>query len=106
MCVTSQNRKIRFTKMRNQALLFLWKLVFSMKGFDVKVEGTFAGQVIPLLSVEGKVQGELRNWSSAVSKLCGHFFYQKGTIDSPRKRCFHINKHQCKECYLKLKKEV
>lgn len=74
LCATSQNRKITFTKMRNQALLFLWKLVFSMEGFDVKVEGTFAGQFIPLLSVDGKVQGNLRNWSSAVSKLYGHFF--------------------------------
>lgn len=77
LCATSQNRKITFTKMRNQALLFLWKLVFSMEGFDVKVEGTFAGQFIPLLSVDGKVQGNLRNWSSAVSKLYGHFFAKR-----------------------------
>ena len=77
LCATSQNREITFTKMRNQALLFLWKLVFSMEGFDVKVEGTFAGQFIPLLSVDGKVQGNLRNWSSAVSKLYGHFFAKR-----------------------------
>lgn len=77
LCATSQNRKITFTKMRNQALLFLWKLVFSMEGFDVKVEGTFAGQFIPLLSVDGKVQGNLRNWSSAVSKLYGHSFAKR-----------------------------
>ena len=73
MCLTFKHRKIIFTKRFNQAFLFLWKLLFTMKGFDVKVEGTFAGQVIPLLSVDGKVQGNLRNWSSAVSKVYGHF---------------------------------
>lgn len=71
------SKSIASTKMHNQALLFLWKLVFSMEGFDVKVEGTFAGQFIPLLSVDGKVQGNLRNWSSAVSKLYGHFFAKR-----------------------------
>lgn len=40
-----------------------------MEGFDVKLEGMFGGQVIPLLSVDGSVQGEMRNWSSAVSNL-------------------------------------
>ena len=44
------------------------QLVFEMEGFDVKVEGMFGGQVIPLVSVDGSVQGELRNWSSAVSR--------------------------------------
>ena len=43
------------------------QLVFEMEGFDVKMEGMFGGQVIPLLSVDGSVQGEMRNWSSAVS---------------------------------------
>ena len=38
-----------------------------MEGFNVKLEGMFSGQLIPLLSVDGSIQGELRNWSSAVS---------------------------------------
>ena len=45
------------------------QLVFEMEGFDVKLEGMFSGQVIPLLSVDGSIQGELRNWSSAVSHV-------------------------------------
>ena len=47
-----------------------------MEGFDVKLEGMLSGQVIPLLSVDGSIQGELRNWSSAVSHVriyhCGN----------------------------------
>ena len=39
-----------------------------MEGFDIKLEGLFGSQVIPLLSVDGSIQGEVRNWSSAVSK--------------------------------------
>lgn len=39
-----------------------------MEGFDIKVEGMFGGQVIPLLSVDGSIQGEVKNWSSAVSQ--------------------------------------
>ena len=35
----------------------------------MKLEAMLGGQVIPLLSVDGSVQGELRNWSSAVSPL-------------------------------------
>ncbi|XP_068741113.1 intermembrane lipid transfer protein VPS13A-like [Montipora capricornis] len=52
-------------------------LVFSMDGFDLKVEGTFAGQVIPLLSVDGSIQGQLRNWSSALSFGAGVNFIGK-----------------------------
>ena len=37
-----------------------------MEGFDIKLEGMFGGQVIPLLSVDGSIQGEVKNWSSAV----------------------------------------
>lgn len=44
------------------------QLVFEMEGFDIKLEGMFGGQVIPLLSVDGSIQGEVRNWSSAVSQ--------------------------------------
>ena len=44
-----------------------------MEGFDVKLEGMFGGQVIPLLSVDGSVQGEVKNWSSAVSIPCDLF---------------------------------
>ena len=40
-----------------------------MEGFNVKLEGMFSGQLIPLLSVDGSIQGELRNWSSAVSHV-------------------------------------
>lgn len=39
-----------------------------MEGFDIKLEGMFGGQVIPLLSVDGSIQGEVKNWSSAVSR--------------------------------------
>ena len=39
-----------------------------MEGFDIKLEGLFGSQVIPLLSVDGSIQGEVRNWSSAVSE--------------------------------------
>lgn len=39
-----------------------------MEGFDIKLEGMFGGQVIPLLSVDGSIQGEVKNWSSAVSQ--------------------------------------
>ena len=45
-----------------------FQLVFEMEGFDIKVEGMFGGQVIPLLSVDGSIQGEVKNWSSAVSQ--------------------------------------
>lgn len=43
-----------------------FQLVFEMEGFDIKLEGMFGGQVIPLLSVDGSIQGEVKNWSSAV----------------------------------------
>ncbi|KAL9987728.1 hypothetical protein ACROYT_G002079 [Oculina patagonica] len=46
-------------------------LVFEMEGFDIKLEGMFGGQVIPLLSVDGSIQGEVRNWSSALSVNAG-----------------------------------
>ena len=39
-----------------------------MEGLDIKLEGLFGSQVIPLLSVDGSIEGEIRNWSSAVSK--------------------------------------
>ena len=39
-----------------------------MEGFNIKVESMVGGQVIPLLSVDGSIQGEVKNWSSAVSK--------------------------------------
>jgi len=48
-----------------------------MEGFDIKLEGMFGGQVIPLLSVDGSIQGEVKNWSSAVcqSRESFHFFH-------------------------------
>ncbi|XP_066022142.1 intermembrane lipid transfer protein VPS13C isoform X9 [Pocillopora verrucosa] len=42
-------------------------LVFKMEGLDIKLEGLFGSQVIPLLSVDGSIEGEVRNWSSALS---------------------------------------
>jgi len=47
-----------------------------MEGFDIKLEGMFGGQVIPLLSVDGSIQGEVKNWSSAVcqSRESFHIF--------------------------------
>ncbi|XP_022794312.1 vacuolar protein sorting-associated protein 13A-like [Stylophora pistillata] len=46
-------------------------LLFEMEGFDIKLEGLFGGQVIPLLSVDGSIQGEVKNWSSALSVHAG-----------------------------------
>ena len=50
-----------------------------MEGLDIKLEGLFGSQVIPLLSVDGSIEGEVRNWSSAVSKkiynvYCSNYF--------------------------------
>ena len=44
-----------------------------MEGFDIKLEGMFGGQVIPLLSVDGSIQGEVKNWSSAVCQSIESF---------------------------------
>ena len=49
-------------------MIYFFQLVFEVEGFDIKVEGMFGGQVIPLLSVDGSIQGEVKNWSSAVSQ--------------------------------------
>ena len=37
-----------------------------MEGFDIKMEGTIGGQVIPLLAVDGHFQAELKDWSTKV----------------------------------------
>ena len=57
-----------YSQVKCYFVIYFCQLVFEMEGFDVKVEGMFGGQVIPLLSVDGSIQGEVRNWSSAVSQ--------------------------------------
>ena len=54
--------------MEHLFVIYFFQLVFEMEGFDIKIEGMFGGQVIPLLSVDGSIQGEVKNWSSAVSQ--------------------------------------
>lgn len=37
-----------------------------MEGFEVKMEGMFGGQLIPLLSMDGQLQAEVKDWSTKV----------------------------------------
>ena len=51
------------------ALYRFHQMVFEIEGFSIKMEGMFGGQMIPLLSIDGSMQGEVKNWSSAVSRI-------------------------------------
>ena len=42
------------------------QLFFQMESFDIKVEGISGGQLVPLLSLEGQVQVEVKDWSTKV----------------------------------------
>jgi hypothetical protein len=48
-----------------------------MEGFEVKLEGMFGGQLIPLLSMDGQLQAEVKDWSTKVPtpSLCFLIWY-------------------------------
>ncbi|EDO34505.1 predicted protein [Nematostella vectensis] len=46
-------------------------LLFSMEGFSIKMEGAYGGQTVPLLSMDGHIQAEVKDWSSKLTASAG-----------------------------------
>ncbi|XP_048586982.1 intermembrane lipid transfer protein VPS13A-like isoform X2 [Nematostella vectensis] len=46
-------------------------LLFSMEGFSIKIEGAYGGQTVPLLSMDGHIQAEVKDWTSKLTASAG-----------------------------------
>ena len=63
LTLTIVNTRLITSNDENQLKL---QMVLQMEGFELKLEGNFGGQIVPVLTIDGRLQAEVKNWSSKV----------------------------------------